>query len=215
MKGILIMSVLERIKQYKLLPVIKLDHAEDARPLAEALCGGGLPAAEITFRTDAASESIRSMSTSFPQMLVGAGSISSVSQAQQAADAGAQFLVSAGVSRKVIEFAIDHRLPIFPGICTPTELMILMEYELPIAKFFPAEQFGGLNTIKALSAPFPSMRFMPTGGINPQNIMTYLASEKVIACGGSWMVKDSLIQNGDFQKIQMLTQEAVTLVKGE
>ena len=209
------MSVLEKIKQYQLLPVIKLDHSEDARPLAEALCAGGLPAAEITFRTDAASGSIRSMRTSFPQMLVGAGSISNVSQAQQAEDAGAQFLVSAGINRKVIEFAIDHRLPIFPGICTPTELMTLMEYELPVAKFFPAEQFGGLNTIKALSAPFPSMRFMPTGGINPQNIMTYLSNEKVIACGGSWMVKDALIRNGDFQKIQMLTQEAVTLMKGE
>lgn len=209
------MSILEKIEQYRLLPVIKLDHAKDAVPLAEALCAGGLPAAEITFRTDAAQDSIKAMTSSFPEMLVGAGSISSVTQAKQAVEAGAQFLVSAGISRKVTEFAIENHLPIFPGICTPTELMMIAEYGLPVAKFFPAEQFGGLNTIHALSAPFPNIRFMPTGGINPQNIMNYLSSKKIIACGGSWMVKDSLISNGDFAKIKQLTTEAVALVKGE
>lgn len=197
------------------MPVIKLDRAQDAVPLAEALCAGGLPAAEVTFRTEAAKDSIKAMTTAFPEMLVGAGSISSVSQARQAVDAGAQFLVSAGFSRKVTEFAVDNNIPIFPGICTPTELMMILEYGLPVAKFFPAEQFGGLNTIKALSAPFPNIRFMPTGGISPKNVMTYLSEKKVIACGGSWMVKDSLIKEGDFQKIQQLTQEAVNLVKGD
>lgn len=209
------MSILERIEQYRLMPVIKLDRAQDAVPLAEALCAGGLPAAEVTFRTEAAKDSIKAMTTAFPEMLVGAGSISSVSQAKQAVDAGAQFLVSAGFSRKVTEFAVDNNIPIFPGICTPTELMMILEYGLPVAKFFPAEQFGGLNTIKALSAPFPNIRFMPTGGISPKNVMTYLSEKKVIACGGSWMVKDSLIKEGDFQKIQLLTHEAVNLVKGD
>lgn len=215
MKGRKKMSILERIEQYRLMPVIKLDRAQDAVPLAEALCAGGLPAAEVTFRTEAAKDSIKAMTTAFPKMLVGAGSISSVSQARQAVDAGAQFLVSAGFSRKVTEFAVDNNIPIFPGICTPTELMMILEYGLPVAKFFPAEQFGGLNTIKALSAPFPNIRFMPTGGISPKNVMTYLSEKKVIACGGSWMVKDSLIKEGDFQKIQQLTHEAVNLVKGD
>lgn len=215
MKGRKKMSILERIEQYRLMPVIKLDRAQDAVPLAEALCAGGLPAAEVTFRTEAAKDSIKAMTTAFPEMLVGAGSISSVSQAKQAVDAGAQFLVSAGFSRKVTEFAVDNNIPIFPGICTPTELMMILEYGLPVAKFFPAEQFGGLNTIKALSAPFPNIRFMPTGGISPKNVMTYLSEKKVIACGGSWMVKDSLIKEGDFQKIQLLTHEAVNLVKGD
>ena len=205
-------SLLEQVEAKKIVPVVKLDRASDARALGEALCAGGLPVAEVTFRTDAAEESIRIMKREFPEMMVGAGTVVNVEQAERALAAGASFLESPGISRSVVEFALDHKLPIFPGTCTPSEVMTAMEYELLVVKFFPAAQYGGLNTIKALAAPFPSVRFMPTGGINASNIMEYLASDKIIACGGSWMVKDSLINAGDFEEITRLTAEAVALV---
>lgn len=205
-------SLLEQVEAKKIVPVVKLDRASDARALGEALCAGGLPVAEVTFRTDAAEESIRIMKREFPEMMVGAGTVVNVEQAERALAAGASFLVSPGISRSVVEFALDHKLPIFPGTCTPSEVMTAMEYELLVVKFFPAAQYGGLNTIKALAAPFPFVRFMPTGGINASNIMEYLASDKIIACGGSWMVKDSLINAGDFEEITRLTAEAVALV---
>ncbi|MDE7037116.1 MAG: bifunctional 4-hydroxy-2-oxoglutarate aldolase/2-dehydro-3-deoxy-phosphogluconate aldolase [Lachnospiraceae bacterium] len=164
-------SLLEQVEAKKIVPVVKLDRASDARALGEALCAGGLPVAEVTFRTDAAEESIRIMKREFPEMMVGAGTVVNVEQAERALAAGASFLVSPGISRSVVEFALDHKLPIFPGTCTPSEVMTAMEYELLVVKFFPAAQYGGLNTIKALAAPFPSVRFMPTGGINASNIM--------------------------------------------
>lgn len=206
------MEILKQIESLKLLPVIKLDSSENAAPLAEALIAGGLPAAEVTFRTDAAEDSIKIMTQKYPEMLTGAGTITSVDQAERAMAAGASFLVTAGFNRKVTEYAVANHIPIFPGICTPTELMLLLEYQLPVAKFFPAEQYGGLKTIKALSAPFPNIKFMPTGGINATNIKEYLACDKIIACGGSWMVKDSFINNHEFEKIRSLTAEAVTLI---
>jgi len=207
------MNLLEQIEQLKLVPVIKLDNSENAAPLAEALTAGGLPVAEVTFRTDAAEDSIRIMTQKYPDMLVGAGTITSVEQARRALDAGARFLVSAGFNRKVTEYAIRQNISIFPGICTPTELMLILEYQLPVAKFFPAEQYGGLKTIKALSAPFPNIHFMPTGGINSENVLEYLSFNKVIACGGSWMVKDTLINSHEFNKIEELTRTAVALVR--
>lgn len=206
------MDILKQLKEIKIMPVIKLDRSEDSAPLAEALCSGNLPGAEVTFRTDAAAASIEIIAKQFPQMLVGAGTICNTEQAQRAIDAGASFLVSAGFSRKVVEFAVSHNIPIFPGVCTPTEIMMLMEYGLPVAKFFPASQYGGLSTIKALSAPFPQLQFMPTGGINSGNVREYLEFPKVIACGGSWMVKSDLINAGDFDTIRQLSQQAVDLV---
>lgn len=206
------MDVLDKIAQLKLVPVVKLDRAEDAVPLAQALCDGQLPVAEITFRTDAAAASIEKIAAQFPEMLVGAGTVVNPDQAARALDAGARFLVSAGFSRKVTEFAIDHKVPIFPGACTPTELLLLQEYGLPVAKFFPASQFGGLATIKALAAPFPAMKFMPTGGISADNLLDYLAYPKIVACGGSWMVKDELIKSSNFDRIRTLTQQAVDLI---
>lgn len=209
------MNLLEQIKQLKLVPVIKLDSAADASPLAQALIEGGLPVAEVTFRTDAAEEAIRSISRSFPGMLVGAGSIICVEQVKRALDAGASFLVSAGFQKQVAAYAAGKQIPYFPGVCTPTEILMLLEYDLPVAKFFPAEQYGGLNTIKALSAPFPNLKFMPTGGINTKNVLEYLSYDKVIACGGSWMVKSDLINRHDFAAITNLTREAVRLISGE
>lgn len=206
-------TLLSQIKERKLVPVVKLDRTEDAKPLCEALCQGGLPVAEITFRTEAAEESIRQASKAFPEMLIGAGTIVNTEQARRAVDAGAKFLVSPGFSRKVTEFALEQKILILPGVCAPTELMAAMEYGLNTVKFFPAMQYGGLGTIKALSAPFPAMRFMPTGGVNASNIKEFLAFDKIIACGGSWMVKDSFISQGNFAEIQKLTQEAVRLIQ--
>ena len=202
----------DQIAKLKIVPVIKLNRASDASPLADALSGGGLPVAEITFRTDAAEESIRNISRSHPDVLVGAGTLTTTDQAKRAVDAGAKFMVTAGVNRKVTEFCVERGLPIFPGVCTPSELMWLLEYDLGVAKFFPAAQYGGLATIKALAAPFPQMRFMPTGGISEKNVLEYLAFGKIIACGGSWMVKDDLIDAGDFAGIEKLVASAVRLV---
>ena len=208
------MDVNKKIEELKIVPVVVLQDKKDARPLAEALTEGGLPVAEVTFRTEAAEASIRAIAESFPDMLVGAGTVTSTEQAERAMEAGARFLVTAGFNRSVTEYAVQHEIPIFPGVCTPSELMLLLEYTLTVAKFFPAEQYGGLKTIKALSGPFPNMRFMPTGGINAGNIREYLANPKVIACGGSWMVKDTLIKEGNFSEIRRLTEEAVNLVNG-
>ncbi|QOX65984.1 bifunctional 4-hydroxy-2-oxoglutarate aldolase/2-dehydro-3-deoxy-phosphogluconate aldolase [Anoxybacterium hadale] len=205
-------TLLHKIAEMKIVPVIKIDAAADAAPLAKALIAGGLPLAEVTFRTAAAEEAIREMKK-FPEMLVGAGTITSVEQAKAACEAGAEFLVTAGFNRAVTEFAVENNVPIFPGVCTPTEMMLLLEYNLPVAKFFPAEQYGGLATIKALSAPFPGIKFMPTGGINEKNILDYLAAPQIVACGGSWMVKEALINNHQFGEIERLAAEAVQLVK--
>ena len=206
-------SLISQIEEKKLVPVVKLDRVEDAVPLAQALCDGGLPVAEVTFRTEAAYDSIKSMKSAFPDMIVGAGTVVNVEQAKKALDAGSSFIVSPGFSRPVVEFAIDHNVLVLPGTCTPTEIMAAMEYNLKIVKFFPAKQYGGLDTIKALAAPFPSVRFMPTGGISAANLLEYLAFPKIIACGGSWMVKDTYINEGRFDEIKNLTTEAVSLLK--
>ena len=205
-------QMLEQIEMRKLVPVVKLDRAEDAVPMGKALCEGGLPVAEVTFRTDAAEESIRAMKKAFPDMIVGAGTVVNLEQAKRAVDAGSAFLVSPGTSTKIIEFALEQGVPVFPGVCTPTEIMTCMEYGLPVVKFFPAKQYGGLDTIKALAAPFPSMRFMPTGGVSAANVKEFLSFKKIIACGGSWMVKDTFVQEGNFAEIVRLTKEAVELV---
>lgn len=206
------MDIYKTISEKKIVPVITINDANNAAPLAEALCAGNLPVAEVTFRTDAAEQAIRNISSEIPEVLVGAGSITNTDQAKRAVDAGAKFLVSAGFSRSVTEYAVNNNIPIFPGVLTPTEIISLLEYNLTVAKFFPAEQFGGLPTIKALAAPFPGMKFMPTGGINASNIKEYLSYDRIIACGGSWMVKAEYIDRKEFSKIRQLTAEAVALV---
>ncbi|MDO4343546.1 MAG: bifunctional 4-hydroxy-2-oxoglutarate aldolase/2-dehydro-3-deoxy-phosphogluconate aldolase [Eubacteriales bacterium] len=207
------MDINKKIEELKIVPVVVLQEEKDALPLGKALIDGGLPVAEVTFRTAAAEGSIRAMAKEYPEMLVGAGTVTNVEQAKKAVAAGAKFLVTPGFSRTVTEYAVKYGIPIFPGVCTPTELMFLLEYGLTVAKFFPAAQYGGLDTIKALSAPFPGIRFMPTGGINAGNIGEYLKNPKIIACGGSWMVKGDLIAAGKFDEIRRLTAEAVKLAK--
>lgn len=206
-------SMIPSLEEKRIVPVVKLDRVQDAEPLAEALIRGGLPVAEITFRTDAAEESIRIIKKKFPEMLVGAGTVINAEQAKRALDAGASFLVSPGISEQVLKFAVGNDIPVFPGVCTPTEIMTALDYGLEIVKFFPAKQYGGLSTMKALAAPFPSIRFMPTGGVNQDNMKEFLAFKKIIAIGGSWMVKDTLINEGRFDEIAALTAEAAAKAK--
>ena len=202
------MDMNERIAACGVVPVVVLEDAKDAKPLAEALVEGGLPVAEVTFRTAAAEESIRIMAEAYPDMLVGAGTVLSVEQAQRAVNAGAKFIVSPGFDEEVVDWCLANNVPVYPGIITPSEATKAVKRGLKIVKFFPAEQFGGVATIKALAAPFTTLKFMPTGGINAKNIRDYLANNKIIACGGSWMVKGDLVKAGDFAKIKELVKEA-------
>ena len=207
-------SVMDLIKEKRIVPVVKIDRVEDALPLAKALIDGGLPVAEITFRTDAAEESIRVIRENYPQMLCGAGTVVNIDQAERAVAAGAAFIVSPGFNKDVVEYALRKNIPVLPGCCTPTEIMEALGHGLNIVKFFPAKQYGGLDTIKALAAPFPGIRFMPTGGINTGNLKEFLNNDVIYACGGSWMVKSELINAGEFDKIEALTREAVQLMLG-
>ena len=209
------MEAEKMIEKYKVVPVIKLEQVDDAVPLAEALMEGGLPLAEITFRTDAAQEAIRRIKRDVPQVMAGAGTLTNLEQAKRAQDAGADFFVMPGFHRGIVEFALEQHIPVYPGICTPTELMMVMEYRLTVAKFFPAEAYGGIRTLKALVGPFPGIRFMPTGGIHAGNIMEYLACPNVIACGGSWMADGKLIKEKNFAGITEKVIQVRKLISGE
>ena len=205
-------SILEQIKSMGVVPVIAIHKAADASPLAEALINGGLACAEITFRTDAAADAIKTMAR-HREIVLGAGTVLAVDQVKLAVDNGAQFIVSPGFDHKVVSYCLDKNIPVTPGVATPTDISQALEYPLDVVKFFPAEAFGGLSTLKAISAPFGRLGFIPTGGINASNLKNYLEFNKVIACGGSWMVKADLVNSGQFQKIEQLVQQAVQLVK--
>ena len=206
-------DTLKQIGSIGIVPVVVLNRVEDAQPLAQSLINGGLPCAEVTFRTAAAEESIRSIAKKFPDMFVGAGTVLSTEQVDRAIGAGAKFIVSPGLNPKVVEYCIKEGYPVCPGIMTPTELEVALGFGLDVVKFFPAENAGGLKMIKAMSAPYTMMKFMPTGGINATNVRDYLACDKILACGGSWMVKGDLVAAGDFAKIEKLTREAADIVK--
>jgi len=207
-------QILEKIKNIGIVPVVVLDDAEDAKPLAKALLDGGLPCAEVTFRTEAAEESIKMINEEFPEMLLGAGTVLTTEQVDRAVSAGAKFIVSPGLNPDIVKYCVEKSIPIVPGIASPSEIEIALSFGLEVVKFFPAEASGGLNMIKALSAPYTTMKFMPTGGINEKNIQSYLAFDKIVACGGSWMVKNELISRKEFDKIKELTKQAVQLVHG-
>ena len=202
----------EKIHAMKIVPVVKLNDAKDAVPLAKALVEGGIPCAEVTFRTDAAVESIKKMLEAYPDMLVGAGTVLTTAQVDAAIEAGAKFIVSPGLNPKTVKYCQEKNIPILPGVATASEIEQALELGLDVVKFFPAEVNGGLPAIKALSAPYYMMQFMPTGGVNPQNVKEYLSFDKVLACGGTWMVKDALINAGEFDKIKEMTREAIELV---
>lgn len=207
-------EVLEKIQKIGIVPVVVLDDAKDAAPLAKALCEGGLPCAEVTFRTAAAEESIRIMAKEFPDMLVGAGTVLTTEQVDRAVAAGAKFIVSPGLNPVVVKYCVDKGIPVTPGTANPSDIEVALSLGLEVVKFFPAEQAGGLAMIKAMSAPYTTMKFMPTGGINAKNLNSYLAFDKILACGGSWMVKKELVTAGEFDKIRDLTKEAVQTMLG-
>ena len=206
-------EMMKQLQKIGIIPVVVLDRAEDALPLAECLMEGGLPCAEVTFRTAAADESIRQMAKAYPEMIVGAGTVLSTEQADRAIGAGAKFIVSPGFNPKVTEYVLKKGVPMTPGVCTPTEIEAALQFDLDVLKFFPAEPAGGLKMIKALAAPYVGVSFMPTGGISAANVRDYLAYDRIVACGGSWMVSGKLVKEGNFAEIKRLVREAADIVK--
>ena len=207
-------TIFEQIEEIGVVPVIKIDDVEKAVPLAKALLAGGIPCAEVTFRTAQAEEGIRRMAAEVPEILVGAGTILTTEQVDKAVGAGAKFVVSAGLNPKIVEYCISRGVPIAPGCSSPSDIEKAMEFGLRVVKFFPAEQAGGLDFIKAVAAPYSMMKFMPTGGINAANIGKYLAFDKILACGGSWMVNADMISAGRFDEITELCKTAMRTVLG-
>jgi 2-dehydro-3-deoxyphosphogluconate aldolase/(4S)-4-hydroxy-2-oxoglutarate aldolase len=202
-------DVLKKIASVGIVPVVKLDTPEQAVPLGSALIAGGLPVAEVTFRTDAAEESIKRLSKELPELLVGAGTVTTVDQAKRAVAAGAKFLVSPGFNPVVVKYCVDNGIPITPGMNNPSQIEQGLELGLTVLKFFPAEQSGGLEMLKAFAGPYGSVKYIPTGGVSAKNMADYLSFPKVLAVGGSWMVKPELIAAGKYDEITRLCREAV------
>ncbi len=202
-----------QLEKIGIVPVIVLDNVDGAVPLAGALCQGGLPCAEVTFRTAAAEESIRRISGEFPNILLGAGTVLKVDQAEKAINAGARFVVAPGFNSRVVDYCLSRGVAVYPGVCTPTEIEAAMEEGLSNLKFFPAEPIGGLDYLKAISAPYSQVRFIPTGGISLDNVRKYLAFNKVIACAGTWMVQKDWIAAGNFDQVRKTVAEAVAIVQ--
>jgi len=206
-------TMTEQIQALGVVPVVVLEDAANAAPLAKALVEGGLPCAEVTFRTAAARDSIKAMTDAYPDMLVGAGTVLTIEQVDAAVEAGAKFIVSPGFDPEIVDYCLSKDIPVFPGCITPSEIAQAVKRGLKVVKFFPAEQFGGVATIKALAAPYVGLKFMPTGGVSAKNLKDYLSNKSIIACGGSWMVKGDMIKAGEFDKIKEMTAEAVALAK--
>jgi len=207
-------KILEKIGKLGIVPVVKIEKATDALFLGKALLAGGLPIAEITFRTSAAEESIKILTKELPDLLVGAGTVLTVEQAQRAVAAGAKFIVSAGFGPKVVDYCVVNNIPVTPGINSPTQVEMALEKGLEVVKFFPAEASGGLSMIKSMSAPYTDVKFIPTGGLNLTNFCDYLSFPRILAIGGSWMVKTNLISSGNFEEITRLTKEAISTMLG-
>ncbi|MCL2811187.1 MAG: bifunctional 4-hydroxy-2-oxoglutarate aldolase/2-dehydro-3-deoxy-phosphogluconate aldolase [Clostridia bacterium] len=208
------MEMLQRLSLAGIVPVIKVDDAADAVPLCRALAQGGLPVAEITFRTAAAPEAIANVSRELPHVLLGAGTVINGEQVDRALAAGAKYIVSPGINPEVVRHCQKVGLPIVPGCANPSDIEIALSLGVKIVKFFPAEALGGLTLIKALAGPYGDVSFVPTGGIGEKNLLEYLAFPKVAACGGSWMVPDGAIRAKDWAKIQSLTASAIQLMLG-
>ena len=204
----------QKLYEIGLIPVIKIENPDDAVPLAKALIDGGLPAAEITFRTKCAAEAIRNITTTFPDMFVGAGTVLTTEQVDAAIAAGSKFIVSPGLNPKVVSYCLSKGVPMLPGCSNPSDIEVALELGLTTVKFFPAEAAGGIKMLKAMSAPYGQLTFMPTGGINADNLLDYLKFNKIIACGGSFMVKDDLIREKKWDEITALTKNAVKTMLG-
>lgn len=208
------MELLQQIKEIGIVPVIKIDDLKDAVPLAKALCKGGLPVAEITFRTELAKEAMALISKEVPSMLVGAGTVLTETQVDDAIDAGAKFIVSPGLNPKIVKYCQEKKIAILPGCANASDIEQAIELGLTTVKFFPAELLGGVKMIKALAAPYTKMTFMPTGGVNGNNVNDYLGYEKIVACGGTWMIDAKAMAQGDYDRIETLTKEAVQSMLG-
>ena len=202
--------MIDSLEKLRVIPVVALEDADKAEPLADALCAGGLPCAEITLRTETALESIRALSGR-DDLLLGAGTVHGSEQAKAAVDAGARFIVTPGFNPKTVAWCLENEVPVFPGTSSPTDLEMALDFGLKIVKFFPAEAIGGVKTLKAFAGPYRTLRFIPTGGISPVNLADYLALPQVVACGGSWMVKQDLIDGEHFDEVTQLASEAVSL----
>lgn len=207
-------DILTKLRQIGIVPVVALEDAKDALPLGRALMNGGIPCAEVTFRTAAAKDAIATLTKELPDMLVGAGTVLTTEQVDSAVAAGAKFIVSPGFNPKVVGYCVEKNIPIVPGCATPSDIERALEFGLSVVKFFPAEAAGGIAMIKAMSAPYGAVKFMPTGGINSGNINSYLSFGKVLACGGSWMVDKKLVAAGNFDEIERLSKEAVDTILG-
>lgn len=207
-------SIIKELSLIGIVPVIKIEDPENAAPLAGALSRGGLPCAEVTFRTSAAKEAISIIVKEYPDMLVGAGTVLTKEQVDDAIEAGARFIVTPGFNPEIVDYCLSKNVPIVPGINNPSGIEQALSRGLDVVKFFPAEQSGGVKMIKAMSAPYGAVKFMPTGGINPSNIRDYLAFNKILCCGGSWMVDAKLIASKDFDGIEKLVREAVDTMLG-
>lgn len=206
-------EIAKEIENIAIIPVIAIDNVLDAEPLAKALVNSGLLAAEITFRTDAAEEAISIISKKYPELLTGAGTVLTIEQAEAAVNAGAKFIVSPGFNPTVVDYCIKNNIVIYPGVNNPTGIEAALERGLDVLKFFPAEASGGVKMVNAMGAPYGRVKFMATGGISLSNVLSYLDSPYICACGGSWMVKSDLIRDGKFDKIEQLCKEAVLLIE--
>ncbi len=209
------MDVYKRIKELKLIPVAVINSVDDAVPLGKALIEAGLPIIEVTFRTEATTESIKRLTIELPDILVGAGTVLKVDQVKDAIKTGAKFIVTPGFNPKIVDYCIINKIPIIPGVNTPTIVEWALDKGLKIVKFFPANLSGGTMMLKSLAGPYPEMRFVPTGGINIDSLIDYLKLSNVLACGGSWIVKKDLISTGQFEEIKKLTKTAISLIHSE
>ena len=208
------MDILEKLSLAGLVPVIKVDDAADAVPLCRALAEGGLPVAEITFRTAAAEEAIRLVHEQLPEVILCAGTVLTTDQADRAVKAGAAAIVSPGLNPEVVRWCLDHNVPVCPGTSNPSDIEVALSLGLTAVKVFPAEAIGGIKLIKSMAAPYGDMRFMPTGGVNEQNMLDYLAFDKIMCCGGSWMVPGDAVKAKDWDRITALTRSAVDKMLG-
>lgn len=207
------MTIREKLASIGIIPVIKINDAEKAVPLARALCAGGLPAAEVTFRTPAAAEAIRRIRAEVPAVCVCAGTVLNAETAERAVEAGAEAVISPGTNPAVVKWCLEMGVPVIPGCATPTEVEACMRMGLDFVKLFPAEVVGGVAMLKALAGPYSHMAFMPTGGVSPENAAAYLAQKNVVCCGGSWMVPEKLLESGDFAAIERLSRAAAEIAR--